>query len=345
MIEGENMEEKVLQTIKKYNLINEGDAVVVGVSGGPDSMCLLNILNGLKEKLGIQLIVAHINHMIREEAEEETQYVQDYCKKLGIDCNVKRIDVLEISNSEKIGTEEAGRKARYDFFEEVMLKYNANKIATAHNANDNAETLLMNIFRGVGVSGLKGIEPIRDSKYIRPLIECERYEIENYCEVNALEPRIDKSNFDNIYTRNKIRNIVIPKIQSEFNPNIIEALNKLSSLARTENEFIIRYTNQILDKDLIINDASLENISNNMLIINLRKFNILDDFIKGRIILLSIQRVLGSTEGIEKIHVEDIIKLCSRNIGNKFLTPNKRIKVLVKAGKIYFIEQEQNHDR
>ena len=183
---------KVLQTIEKYGLIKEGEKIVVGVSGGPDSMCLLNILNNLKGKLKIQLVVAHINHMIREEAEEETRYVQNYCNKVGIDCFIKRINVLEKSNKEKIGTEEAGRKARYDFFEEVFLKVGATKIATAHNANDNAETVLMNIFRGVGTSGLKGIEPIREGKYIRPLIECERQEIENYCQDNKLEPKIDK---------------------------------------------------------------------------------------------------------------------------------------------------------
>lgn len=358
---------KVLQTIEKYGLIKEGEKIVVGVSGGPDSMCLLNILNNLKGKLKIQLVVAHINHMIREEAEEETRYVQNYCNKIGIDCFIKRINVLEKSNKEKIGTEEAGRKARYDFFEEVFLKVGATKIATAHNANDNAETVLMNIFRGVGTSGLKGIEPIREGKYIRPLIECERQEIENYCQDNKLEPKIDKSNFENIYTRNKIRNILIPQIKSEFNPNIVEALNKLSSLARQENEFIQKYTHEILERELIIEDTKgdcKENNSyidgaketneerdkfvserngiviqrsNDKLIIDLKKFNNLDGFIKSKIVLLSIQKILGSTQGIEKVHVDDIIKLCSRNIGNKYLTPNKNIKVLVNAGKIYFI--------
>ncbi|MBR2787030.1 MAG: tRNA lysidine(34) synthetase TilS [Clostridia bacterium] len=322
---------KVIQTIKKYKLIEEGDIIVIGVSGGPDSMCLLNILNVLSEALNIKVIVAHINHLIREEAEEETRYVQKYCAKIGVECYVKRINVLEKSSVEKIGTEEAGRKARYNFFEEVLLKTGATKIATAHNANDNAETVLMNIFRGAGTSGLKGIEPIRDNKYIRPLIECERQEIEQYCLENSLEPKIDKSNFENIYTRNKIRNILIPQIKSEFNPNIIVALNKLSALARQENEFIQKYTNEILQNNLIIDES-------NGVILDLKKFNELDNYIKSKIILLSIKRVLGSTQGIEKIHLDDIIKLCAKNVGNKYLTPNKNIKVFVKAGKIYFIK-------
>ncbi len=338
------MKNKVLQTINKYNLINSNDKIVVGVSGGPDSISLLHILNELKQELNFQIVVAHINHMIRKEAEEETEYVYDFCNKLGIECYIKRIDVIEKSSKEKIGTEEAGRKARYDFFEEILNKTNSNKIATAHNANDNAETVLMNIFRGAGTSGLKGIEPIRDKKFIRPLIECERKQIEEYCEQKNLQPKIDKSNFENIYTRNKIRNILIPQIKSEFNPNIIESLNKLSILARQENEFIQNYLEEILNKELVINENNKDKSdefdlqNSNRLILNLKKFNQQQNFIKGKIILASIQKVLGNTQGIEKKHVDDIIILCAKNIGNKYLTPNKNIKVLVKSGKIYFIK-------
>lgn len=390
------MKNKVLNTIKKYNLIQENDKIVIGVSGGPDSMCLLHILNGLKEKLNFEIVVAHINHMIRKEAEEETQYVKNFCDKLGIKCYIKRIDVIDKSNKEKIGTEEAGRKARYDFFEEVLNIVNANKIATAHNENDNAETVLMNIFRGAGTSGLKGIEPIRDNKYIRPIIECERSEIEEYCRVNKLQPKIDKTNLENVYTRNKIRNVLIPEIKKEFNPNIIESLNKLSILARQENNFIQEYAKNIMENELIV-EKNLENLqqsrnekqnnkicreqmqkekiakdklqkgqmqknqiekeeiqrkqlqkeqiskektqNNKSIVLNLKKFNQLDDVIKNRIVLEAIQRVLGSTQGIEKIHVDDIVKLCSKNIGNKYLTPNKNIKVLVKDGNITFMLQ------
>ena len=390
------MKNKVLNTIKKYNLIQENDKIVIGVSGGPDSICLLHILNGLKEKLNFEIVVAHINHMIRKEAEEETQYVKKFCDKLGIKCYIKRIDVIDKSNKEKIGTEEAGRKARYDFFEEVLNSVNANKIATAHNENDNAETVLMNIFRGAGTSGLKGIEPIRDNKYIRPIIECERSEIEEYCRVNKLQPKIDKTNFENVYTRNKIRNVLIPEIKKEFNPNIIESLNKLSILSRQENNFIQEYAKNIMENELIVK-KDLENLqqsinekqnnkicreqmekekiakdklqkeqmqknqiekeeiqrkqlqkeqtskektqNNKSIVLNLKKFNQLDDVIKNRIVLEAIQRVLGSIQGIEKIHVDDIVKLCSKNIGNKYLTPNKNIKVLVKDGNITFMLQ------
>ena len=207
------LKENVIDTIKRYNLIKSGDSIVIGVSGGPDSICLLHILNELKQELNFKIYVAHINHLIRKEAEEETEYVQEFCKKLGIECFVKRIDVQKEAKDLKRGTEETGRKVRYEFFDEILEKTKSNKIATAHNNNDKVETIIMNILRGSGTSGLKGIEPIKKGKYIRPLIEIEREEIENYCIENKLEPRIDKSNNENIYTRNIIRNIVIPYIK------------------------------------------------------------------------------------------------------------------------------------
>lgn len=328
------MQSKVLETIQKYNLIQPNDKVVIGVSGGPDSMSLLYILNKLKQKLNFEIVVAHINHMIREEAYEETEYVKNWCERLNVKCYIKKINVIEKSDIEKIGTEEAGRKARYDFFEEVLNEVGANKIATAHNANDNAETVLMNIFRGSGTSGLKGIEPIRDGKYIRPIIECERQEIENYCEENNLQPKIDKSNFENTYTRNKIRNIIIPQIKKEFNPNIIESLNKLSKLASQENEFLDKYVINLVERELKICEDT-EDKKIDMFILDLKKFNQQERFIKSKVILYAIKEVMGTTQGIEKIHVDDIISLCEKNVGNKYLTPNKNTKVLVNKGKIY----------
>ena len=232
------MKSKVIDTIKRYNLIQGGDKLVLGVSGGPDSISMLNILNEIKDEYKFEIYVAHINHMIREEADEDEKYVQDYCQKNNIECYVKRIDVQQVANIEKIGTEEAGRNIRYEFFEEVLQKVGANKIAVAHNKNDKIETIIMNLLRGSGLLGLKGIEPIRDNKYIRPLIECERQEIEQYCEQHRLNPRIDKTNFENDYTRNKIRNIVIPYIKKEFNPNIIETMDRFSRVATEESNLL-----------------------------------------------------------------------------------------------------------
>ena len=367
------LEKEVLTTIKKYNMINKGDKVVIGVSGGPDSITLLNVLNKFKEKLNIKIYVAHINHSIRKEADEETEYVREFCKKIDVEFFFKKIDVESEAKKLKIGTEEAGRNIRYAFFEEVAEKVGANKIATAHNSNDNAETVLMNIIRGTSISGLKGIEKMRDNKFIRPLIETTRATIEEYCRIEKLSPRYDKSNKENIYTRNKIRNLLIPYIQKEFNPNIIEGINRLSNIAEEEERFINSMveeeykriviveknnntkpnnTNYIvqkskkqnanniiekIEKDVITTNIAKTEEEEIRAILNLKEFNELDNVIKSRLILYTISKLYGGAVGIEKIHIDDIIKLCENNIGNKYLTPRKGIKIYVKKGKIFFL--------
>ena len=334
------MKSEILQTIRKYNLIENGDSIVVGVSGGPDSICLLHVLNDLKNELNFKIYVAHINHMIRKEADEETEYVKSFCKNIGVECFVKRIDVIKISKELKIGTEEAGRKIRYDFFEEVLKNTNSNKIATAHNNNDKVETIIMNILRGSGIAGLKGLDPIRENKFIKPLIEISREEIEAYCEENKLEPRIDKSNNENIYTRNKVRNSVIPYIEKEFNPNIIKTINRLSEVATEENEYLDKITIQAFNEINVraISEGNIEkNKETETITLDLKKFNNLELVIKRRLILYTINELLGTIDGIEKINIDDIIKMCSKNIGNKYLMPTKKIKILVKKGKIFFM--------
>ena len=326
------MKEKILKTIKKYNMIENKDKVVIAVSGGPDSMSLLNLLYEIKKdnRIDFDFVVAHVNHLIREEAIADEEFVKKYCEERNILFFSKRIDVTKIAKDEKAGTEETGRKVRYEFFEEILSKTNSNKIATAHTKNDNAETVLMNIIRGSGTSGLKGIEPIRNNKYIRPLISCTRDEIENYCSENKLEPRIDKTNSENIYTRNKVRNLLIPYIKKEFNPNLIDTIDRLSHIARLENDYLDKMT-QNSYREILITKEEKE------IVLDLKKFNLMEEVIKNRVILYTINALFGTSQGIEKIHIQDIIKLCNNNIGNKFLIPNKKVKVLVKNKKIFFI--------
>lgn len=339
----EKLENVVIETIKKYDLIKSGDKIIIGVSGGPDSICLLDNLNRIRrnnqlsqecrqtnpEPLGIKIVVAHVNHMIREESSQDEQYVREYCEKNGIEFYAKSIDVQKMAHTNKIGTEEAGRIARYEFFDEVLQKTKANKIAVAHNKNDKVETILMHTLRGSGMEGLKGIEPKRGN-IIRPLIECERTEIERYCEERKLNPRIDKTNFENIYNRNKIRNVVIPYIQEEFNPNIITTLNRLSDIITLENEYMEKQTQKVY-QEIVMEEKEKE------IIMDLKSFNSQEIVIKSRLIRYIIKRLFGSNTSIEKIHIEDIVKLCDNNIGNKYLTPNKNVKVLVKNHKVYFM--------
>ena len=325
-----NLEDKILSTIYEYNLIEPKDTVLVAVSGGPDSMCLLNSLYNLREKLKIdKLAVAHVNHMLREEAKEETKYVENFCKNKNIEVFTKYVNIKEISVKNKISEELAGREERYKFFDEVADKISANKIAIAHNYNDNAETVLMHLLRGTGVSGLAGITPNREGKYIRPIIKCNRQEIENYCEEEKLKPKHDKTNDENIYVRNKIRNQLIPYIKKEFNPNIIETLNRLSEIIYNEDMYMKKVSEEAYN--LLCSEETEDRI-----VLRLKDFIKYDDAIKSRIILNVINKLYGTTKGIEKIHIQDIIKLCDNNVGNKYLTPNKGLKVFVKSGKVSF---------
>ena len=323
------LKEKVLDTINKNHLIEKGDYIIVGVSGGPDSTCLLHILSELQEELQFTMCVAHINHGIRKEAKIDEEYVKDLSSKYNLKCYVKEVKIEEIAKKEKLGTEEAGRKIRYEFFEEIRKKEKATKIATAHTKNDSVETTLFNLLRGSGLSGLKGITPIREDIFIRPLIDCTKEEIIEYCKEKKLEPRIDKTNFENIYTRNKIRNSLIPYLEKEFNPNIIETISRMSEILYEEDKYIQTKVEKAY-KDILINETKDE------IILDLKKFNNLDLVIKNRIVLYTINVLFGTSSGIQKNHIEDILKLCGNNIGNKFLIPNKKIKILVKNKKIFF---------
>lgn len=330
---------KIFETIKKYQLIESGDRIVLGVSGGPDSICMLKILNELKQELNFEIFVAHINHGIRENAKLDEEYVLDFCNKIDIECFVLKTNIKEFAKTNKIGLEEAGRKVRYDYFNDIMKKTNSNKIAIAHNSNDNVETIILNILRGTGPSGLKGILP-KNGIYIRPLIEIKREDIEEY--TRELNPRHDESNDENEFSRNKVRNIVLPYIKQEFNPNIIDTLTRLSDLILEESEYLeqetIKKYNEILFEEKNLNLEVYKTANKPTIILDLKKFNVLNNVIAKRIILLAINKIFKTTRGIEKVHIDDIIKLCKKGEGNKYLTPNKYTKVLIKNNQIVIMQ-------
>ena len=174
------LQKRFLNTINTYNMIQSGDKVIVGVSGGPDSVCLLHLLITFKKQLGIDVYVAHLDHMFRAlESKEDTDFVKDLCKRWDVPFFSDRVNVPKFVKESGMSPEDAARRIRYRFFSRVKEKIGADKIATGHNQNDHEETILMNIFRGTGLDGLQGIEPVRDY-YIRPLIEVPRDAIEEY---------------------------------------------------------------------------------------------------------------------------------------------------------------------
>ena len=272
---------------------------------------------------------------------------------MGIKCYVKRAEVEKIAKEQKKGSEEVGRKIRYDFFDEVARKENANKIAIAHNMKDNAETMLLNIIRGSGLTGLEGIQAEEYGKYIRPLINCTREEIEEYCEKNNLQPRIDSTNKENIYRRNIIRNKLLPQLQ-ELNPNIVESLSNLSKIVKVQNMHIKNEVeniyNKIATEELNTNnlqnknDSSMpkaknkvSNVTLGKIELHLLEFQKLDLGLQQNLILYTINKLFGNTKNIEKVNIDDIIIICRRNVGNKYICPNKNLKILIKNKKIIFI--------
>lgn len=319
------MIQKVKNTIEEYRLINNNDKIIVAVSGGPDSMCLLDILRKMKDDIRIELIVAHINHCTRgEESDGDEEYVREYCKKYNIVFKSLRVDIEKVAKENGISTEMAGREERYAFFDKIFHENNANKIALAHNANDLAETVLMRIIRGTGLEGLEGIKPIRDNKYIRPILYSMRSEIESYCEKERLNPRIDKTNEQNIYSRNKIRLDLIPYIKENFNGDIINTINRLAMNARMDNEYFDYVTESAFLK-YCIQEKEGYNIDKSL-------FSEYDSIIT-RVIRMCLSKSLGNTYNIERKHIYDIIEL-QKNISGKIINLPKDIVCINNYGNI-----------
>ncbi|MGN0525935.1 MAG: tRNA lysidine(34) synthetase TilS [Acutalibacteraceae bacterium] len=240
-----SVKEKVKNTIFKYNMLDNTDTVLVGFSGGADSVCLLHTLNSLKEELGFKLKAAHLNHGIRgEEAKRDELFAEEFCKRFDIPFNSSVVDCIGAFQNCDMSLEQVARNIRYDFFN--SLCDGKTKIATAHNANDNAETIIFNLTRGTSLNGVCGIPVVRDN-IIRPLIKCSREDIEGYCEENGLDFVTDSTNLSDNYTRNKIRHNILP-VLSEINPSYTESFMNFSESAERINDFIVSESQSILKK-------------------------------------------------------------------------------------------------
>ena len=325
--------EKVLSTINKHELIQKGDKIVVGLSGGPDSVCLLHILSRLKDKFDLEIYAAHLNHQIRGiEAQKDAFYISNLCEEMGITFFIKSINVPEYCEKNGVSIEEGARKLRYEMFYEVKNNTRANKIAIGHNLNDQAETILMRIMRGTGLQGLKGIEYIRDGVIIRPILDIERSDIEKYCEQNNLNPRIDKTNLESIYTRNKIRLELIPYMKDNFNSNIIESISRMGNSLRSDNDYI--------ENEALIKFKEVSNINDDSVEINLSSYINLHNSIKVRILRNSIKHILGDTNFIDQRHIDDIIDLEDESKIDKVINLPRGIFVYRKKNSIILTNKE-----
>lgn len=241
-------EDKIRKTIEEKGLIAQGQHIVIGLSGGPDSVCLFNVLKNISKELGLTIHPVHVNHKFRPgAAERDQQYVEELCRKNGLECDSFVVDCNVLAAETGMTSEEAGRKARYDAFYEVAERIAKDvpresiKIAVAQNANDQAETVLFRLLRGTGTDGLAGIAYEREErgyKVIRPILDIYRDEIESYCERNDLQPVIDHTNEESVYARNKIRNELIPYLEKEHNTNLKESLVRLARIASADKEYM-----------------------------------------------------------------------------------------------------------
>ena len=310
-----NILDIVKNNILENELIKSGDKVVVAVSGGPDSMCLLDTLNKLKDELSFSICVAHVNHGIRIESDDEKVYVENYCNLNKIPFHYLKVDVPKLSKENKMSEETYGRKVRYDFFEQVRKEENANCIAVAHNLNDNVETVLLNELRGCGLKGLTGMD-FKFGYIIRPLLTIEKKDILLYNNELELNPCIDKTNEEEIYLRNKIRLSLIPYLQ-ELNPNFVENISRMRQILKEDNDFIEQYVDKVFES-IIVEE------NDNQITFNYKELLNEHESVKKRVIRKIIEKKISNLDGIESIHVLDILKLLNNNIkGKKYIIGNK----------------------
>ncbi len=235
------LRKKFLETVRSRGmdrLMEQSGVVIAAFSGGADSSALLLLLSEYAKEKGLRLIAAHVNHMIRgEEADGDEQFARDAAERLGIPIYVKKVDVPALAKETGEGLEEAARKVRYSFFDELSSEFCGAPVATAHNSDDNLETVLHHMMRGSGLKGLCGIDPIRDGRYIRPLIACSAKEIRAFCELEGIPYRIDSTNTDTAYTRNFIRHRIVPGLE-EVCDSPTDAVSRMTELLRRDSDYL-----------------------------------------------------------------------------------------------------------
>ena len=224
--------------IAQHQMIQRKETVLVGVSGGVDSLALLYALHTLRPQLDCQLHIAHLDHGFREDSAGDAAYVTAQADRLGLPISKDRIDVPQLMRDQKLSAEVAARRARYRFYECVSDRIGATKIALGHHRGDQAETVLMNLLRGAGTSGLKGMLPVRDGKFIRPLLAFSRGEIEDFVAQLGLQPRCDATNYEHNYLRNRVRLDLIPTLERAYNSNVQNALNQTAELLQAESDYL-----------------------------------------------------------------------------------------------------------
>jgi len=321
-----NTERKVFDHIMENQLLSAGDRVIAGVSGGADSMCMLLLLMSFADELDLKITVAHVDHGIRgSEAEADARFVGDFCLTHGLETESVKADIPAMAERTGQSLEEAGRSFRYEFFRETAEKYGANKIAVAHNSGDNAETVLFNIFRGSGIDGLKGILPSRPAKkgdtkieLIRPILCLSRREIEEYLDRRGQKYCTDSTNSDDAYSRNRIRNTILPTAERYINSNVEGHISRLSVQARETENFIDEQSRAYMG---FVRSERDRNGDILRCILDYSEISKLHPVLRRKLLRNAFEMTAGKLKDVEEIHIREADGLFFKQSGKKLDLP------------------------
>ncbi len=294
---------RVQETLCKFKMLADYDKVLVAVSGGADSLALLHILNNFKKKQHLALHVAHLNHMLRpREADKDEDFVRNLAGKLSIPAIIKRVDVAGYAKKKKLSIEEAARWLRYEFLLNSAREISASKIALGHNRDDQSETVLMRFLRGSGISGLRGIPATRKLKHcliVRPLIDVGRPQILQFLKQKKYTFRTDSSNLSDAYSRNRIRNRLLPLLEKEFNPNIRDSLVRFAENIRADFNFLELQGKAAFDS--VAKPSNAEEVK-----LDSKKLLLLHEALQKLVVRLAIEALLGNVRGIDYRHWKEL---------------------------------------
>ncbi len=328
------MEKQFLKTINKYSMLNNGDTVVVGLSGGCDSVAMFTLLQKYKDHLGINIIAVHVNHLVRSDSGIDEDFCVELCKKYNTPIYTYSVDIEQLARKQKLSSEEVGRTERYKAFNN-HIKDETYKIAVAHNKNDVAETFLMRLFRGAGINGLKSIPPTRDN-IIRPIIEIERSDLEHYLESISQPYCTDSTNLLPIYTRNKVRLNLLPMLKTNFNENIVSTLYDTTKILEEENDFIQTITEKTLEEIKVFQETDF-------LALDLNKFYKQHTYLQKQILLKAISTFIPHNQNISKKHINSILSMLSNmNDGERFINLPDNLIVQKSYDKLIFKKSEEH---
>ncbi len=328
----------VEKTISEYGMLNKNDSVLVGVSGGADSVALVHIMKEIAQIFSIKLGVVHLNHSLRgNESDTDERFVVSLSEKLNLPCYTSKEDIAAYKKKHGFSLEEAGRRVRYSFFENIAQREGFNKIALGHTSYDNAELILMYLIRGSGPLGISGIPPVRgiyntNLLIIRPFIKTTRFDVMEYLSANGLSHVTDESNMDMEYLRNRIRHDLIPELGRNYNPKIVETINRLASIMRSEDEWMENELAPILNKNTLFEE-------NNRIVLSASGINALHPAAKRRITRSAIKKIKGDSRRLSYSHIELVTAQLATDSDYWSLDLPDRIRI-TRTGKELIISKE-----